>query len=139
MEYWSIAQWVVFQDPIFLSLCSKVDDKHTLIMIQGGGTGILVLNKCPNQFLQPLVINDECSLTGIEQIKLFMKLWKQYGDIVYLEVGNMPFVIISGHKTLKEIFIQNSDKFCYRPNWHYILQVMQLPKGNQIKDNYHIL
>ena len=62
--------------------------------------------------------------------KDFMALAEQYGDIMGLQLGNYPAVVLNGHKVIREALVENGQSFVDRPNWMYIIKKNTEQKGN---------
>lgn len=45
------------------------------------------------------------------------KIREKYGDVVWLQMGMLSMVMVSGYETMKEVLVQKGDIFCDRPNF----------------------
>ncbi|NWU41770.1 CP2J2 protein, partial [Hylia prasina] len=64
------------------------------------------------------------------------KLTKRYGDIIGLEMGNMKIVLVNGMRLVKEVLVNQGDKFLGRP--HIPIDEEIFSKIGLISSNGHL-
>ena len=68
----------------------------------------------------------------------FRDLWRKYGDLYTINIGQQTIVAVNGYETLREVFIKNGDKTSDRPNL-YTIDVMLQKSGILTLFPYHFL
>ncbi|XP_066548410.1 cytochrome P450 2J4 isoform X3 [Amia ocellicauda] len=71
-------------------------------------------NYPPGPFGLPVIGSLLC-ISPSDPFGYFCKLLGDYGDIMSLSVGNMPILLLSGSKTLREAFVEKADAFTDHP------------------------
>lgn len=70
-------------------------------------------------------------LAGYEvPYQAFATLRKKYGDVVELKLGNVPSLVVCGHKNIKEILITKGHHFDSRPNFERYRMLFSGDKEN---------
>ena len=55
---------------------------------------------------------------------------KDYGDVLYLELGAMKMLVVFGHDEVKKILEDTQDRFKYRPSYLVEVKGLELFKGS---------
>lgn len=87
-----------------------------------------VLNRAPGPIPLPIIGNLAC-LDGYEvPYQAFSVLREKYGDIISLQLGTVPAVVVNGIENIKEVMVHKGAHFDGRPNFR---RYHQLFKGNK--------
>lgn len=55
---------------------------------------------------------------------------KEYGDVLYLELGAVKMLVVFGHEQVKRVLEDEQDRFKYRPAYLVEVKGLELFKGN---------
>ncbi|XP_066543342.1 cytochrome P450 2J1 [Amia ocellicauda] len=73
----------------------------------------------PGPFAVPF-LGSALSINPYDPFGFFCKLLGQYGDVTKLSIGGQRFVLLSGPKTIREVFVEKGDFFIDRPSYPII-------------------
>lgn len=54
---------------------------------------------------------------------------KEYGDVLYLELGAVKMLVVFGHENVKTVLQEQANSFKYRPIWLVEIQTLELSNG----------
>ncbi|MBN3297877.1 CP2J2 protein, partial [Amia calva] len=97
-----------------------VAKSHTTAYHPMGNEGTERFNRTLGNMLRTLPLKEKHQWPQQIQTHTFAYLLGQYGDVTKLSIGGQRFVLLSGPKTIREVFVEKGDFFIDRPSYPII-------------------
>lgn len=76
------------------------------------------------------VVGNLLQLTGGDMFYVKLNEFrKEYGDVLYLELGAVKMLVLFGHEQVKKVLEDEQDRFKYRPSYLVEVKGLELFKG----------